>query len=74
MERKRRGASGGGSTPRIITPAAGMKGKGFKSSPLSPVERDVDGGKRGRGVSGTTGGGDGSVPHSEAMMEDNGLS
>jgi hypothetical protein len=39
MERKRRGVSGGGVTPRVVTPALGVKGKGFKSIPLSPAER-----------------------------------
>ena len=74
LERKRRGMSGGGSTPRIVTPAPGVKGKGFKSSPLGPVERDAEGGKKGSGMGGTTREGDGSVPPSETMMEDGGLS
>ena len=74
LERKRRGVSGGGSTPRIVTPAPGVKGKGFKSSPLSPVERDVDGVKKSRGTGGTTREGEGNVPPSETMMEDEGLS
>jgi len=78
LERKRRGVSGGGSgggsTPRIVTPAPGVKGKGFKSSPLSPVERDVDGGMKGRGVGSTTRDVDGNFPPSETMMEDGGSS
>ena len=73
LERKRRGVSGGGLTPRIVTPAPGVKGKGFKSSPLSPTERDVDGAKRVKGMGGAMREGDESTPHSEAMMEDDGL-
>jgi len=73
LERKRRGVSGGGVTPRIVTPAAGVKGKGFKSSPLSPTEKDVaDGIKRTTGVnSGVREGGDAT---SETVVEDDGLS
>jgi len=71
LERKRRG---GGSTPRIVTPAPGVKGKGFKSSPLSPVERDADAVKKSKGMSDTTREGDGNIPPSETMMEDDGLS
>ena len=37
---KQRGGPGGGVTPRIVSCA---KGKGFKSSPMSPVERDTVG-------------------------------
>ena len=47
--------SGGGVSPRIATPTPGVKGKGFKSSPLSPGERDItDGVKRSMGISGGT--------------------
>ena len=75
LERKRRGGSGGGVTPRIVSPAPGAKGKGFKSSPLSPVERDtVDGAKRSKGIGGAVREVDGSAPPSEALAEDNGLS
>ena len=71
LERKRRGVSGGGVTPRVVTPALGVKGKGFKSSPLSPAERDItDGAKRSKSVRE----GDGSVPTSAKMVEDDGLS
>lgn len=38
-ERKRKAASGGGTTPRIVTPVP-VRGKGFKSNPL-PAEMDV---------------------------------
>jgi len=74
LERKRRGVSGGGSTPRVVTPAPGVKGKGFKSSPLGPVERDVDGVKKSSGMGGVMREGDGNAPPSETMMEDGGLS
>ena len=47
-----------------------MKGKKFKTSPLSPAGRDVtDGVKRSKGVRG----GDGSVP-TVTIVEDDGLS
>jgi hypothetical protein len=63
--------SGGGVDSRIVTPASGVKGKGFKSSLLSPAERDVtDGVKRSKGVRE----GDGSIPTSATMVEDDGLS
>ena len=71
LERKRRGVPGGGVTPRIVTPASGVKGKGFRSSPLSPAQRDViDGAKRSKGVRE----GEGGVPTSATMVEDDGLS
>jgi hypothetical protein len=48
-----------------------VKGKKFKSSPLSPAGRDVtDGVKRSKGVRE----GDGSVPTSVTTVEDDGLS
>jgi len=37
--------------------SSGGKGKGFKSSPPGPVERDVDGDKKSRGMGGTMRGG-----------------
>lgn len=75
LERKRRGPSGGGATPRIVTPAPGVKGKWFKSSPLSPTERDAtEGTKRSKGGGGVTREGDGSVSASTTMMEGDGLS
>ena len=47
--------SGGVVSPRITTPTPGVKGKGFKSSPLSPAERDTaDGVKRNMGIGGGT--------------------
>jgi hypothetical protein len=52
-----------------------VKGKGFKSSPLSPAERDVmDGVKRNKGMGSAMREGDGSVPPSEMTMEDDRLS
>ena len=54
--------SRGGLTLRIIAPAPGVKGKGFKSSPMSPTERDVDGVKRVKGMGGVMREGDGSTP------------
>lgn len=62
LERRRRGGSGGGATPRIVTPAPGPKGKGFKSSPLSPVEKEIPDGVGNKGTSGTTREGDGGAP------------
>ena len=74
VERKRRGGSGGGTSPRIVTPAPGVKGKWFKSSPLSPVERDVtDGVKRSKSIGGRTKESDGSAPASTST-EGDGLS
>lgn len=71
LERKRRGVSGGGVSPRIITPTPGVKGKGFKSSPLSPNERDItDGVKRNMGTSSITRGDDGNSNPSEVIIED----
>ena len=71
FDRKRRGVSGGGGIPRIVTPTPGVKGKGFKSSPLSPTERDkLDGVKESKDASSVVKGGDGSVHTSEAVVED----
>jgi len=61
LERKRRGVSGGGVTPRIVTPTPGVKGKGFKSSPLTPTEREIADGAKSKGISDEARGGDGST-------------
>ena len=53
--------SGGGVTPRIVTPTPGVKGKGFKSSPLTPTEREMTDGIKSKGISSEAGGGDGST-------------
>lgn len=72
LERKRRGVSGGGTSPRIITPTLGVKGKGFKSSPLTPTEREItDGLKRSKSVRSEARGGDGNS--SEMVIEDSKL-
>lgn len=62
LERKQRGGSGSGVTPRIVTPTPGVKGKGFKSSPLSPTERETADGVKSKGTSSEVKGGDGSTP------------
>ena len=75
LERKRRGGSGGGAPPRVVTPSPGVKGKWFKSSPLSPTERDVtDGVKRNKGAGSAMIEDDGSVPASTTVVEGDGLS
>ena len=51
LERKRRGVSGGGVIPRIVTPTPGVKGKGFKSSPLTPTEKEATDGVKNKGTS-----------------------
>ena len=73
MERKRRGVSGGGVTPRIATPTAGVKGKGFKSSPLSPTEEDKADGVKSKGNGGVEKGGDVSTHASDMVAEDSKL-
>ena len=74
FDRKRRGVSGSGGTPRIVTPSPVVKGKGFKSSPLSPTERDkLDGVKESKGASSVVKGGDGGTHTSEAVVEDSKL-
>lgn len=63
--------SGGGGIPRIVTPTPGVKGKGFKSSPLSPTERDkLDEVKESKSTSSVVKGGDGGAHTSEAVVED----
>jgi len=57
LERKQRGGSGSGVTPRIVTPTPGVKGKGFKSSPLSPTERETKDGVRSKDTSSEARGG-----------------
>lgn len=69
LERKRRGVAGGGAIPRIVTPSPGGKGKGFKSSPLSPTEKDITDGVKSKGTSSVTREGDGSDLPSETVME-----
>lgn len=73
LERKRRGVSGGAVIPRIVTPTPGAKGKGFKSSPLSPVERDTTDGVNNKGTDNLIREEDGSAPASEAAVDDNKL-
>jgi hypothetical protein len=65
LERKRRGASGSGGTTRAVTPVPGGKGKGFKSSPLGPAERDITDGVRKKSTNIATGEGDRGAPPSE---------
>ena len=69
LERKRRGGSGGGAAPRIVTPVPGAKGKVFKSSPLSPVERDITDAAKSKGTSSATKLDDGNDPSSEIAVE-----
>ena len=42
------------STPIIATPTAGVKGKGFKSRPLSPNEEDIADGVKSKVIGVTT--------------------
>jgi hypothetical protein len=64
LERRRRGGPGGGATPRIVTPVPVPKGKGFKSSPLSVVEKEVTDGVGIKGTSSMAREGDGGAPPS----------
>lgn len=66
----RDGASGGGVTPRITTLTAGVKGKGFKSSPLSPNEEDTTDGIERKGIGVVKRGGDGSTHFPDIITED----
>ena len=59
-------------TPRITTPTAGVKGKGFKSSLLSPNEDTTDGVET-KGIGGVERGGDGSTHSPDIITEDSKL-
>ena len=58
-------------TPRITTPTFGVKGKGFKSSPLSPNE-DTTHGVKSKGIGGVERG-DGSTHPLDIITEDSKL-
>ena len=69
IERKRRGVSGSSAIPRIVTPTPGVKGKGFKSSPLGPIERDTTDGVKSKDTDEVTREGDGRAPPPETVMD-----
>lgn len=71
IDRKRRSVSVGAATPRIVTPTPGVKGKGFKSSPLSPTEKDTTDGAMSKGTNDVIREGDESAPASEPVVGDN---
>lgn len=58
-------------TPRIVTPTPGVKGKGFKSSPLSPSEGDTTDGLKSKGANDVTREEGGSASASETVMGGN---
>ena len=54
-------------------PCSRGEGEGVREQSPEPAERDVDGVQRGKGMGNAVRVGNGSTPHSEAMMEDDGL-